>query len=89
MTIVEPTADAGTTAAPVHTRALVIGTGFAGLGMAIELQQRLGVDADVARDDEFEARETHAFVGQTLKFERKLRIADIHHDLGRCRGHLV
>ena len=43
MTIVEPTADAGTIAAPVHTRALVIGTGFAGLGMAIELQQR-GVD---------------------------------------------
>ena len=43
MTIVEPTADAGTTAAPVHTRALVIGTGFSGLGTAIELQQ-LGVD---------------------------------------------
>jgi len=43
MTLVEPTAHAGTTAAPVHTRTLVIGTGFSGLGMGIELQQR-GVD---------------------------------------------
>jgi cation diffusion facilitator CzcD-associated flavoprotein CzcO len=28
---------------PVHTRAIIIGTGFSGLGMAIRLQQ-LGVD---------------------------------------------
>ena len=29
--------------APVHTRALIIGSGFSGLGMGIELQRR-GVD---------------------------------------------
>ena len=33
----------GRSAAPVHTRAVIIGTGFSGLGMAIELQKR-GVD---------------------------------------------
>ena len=43
MTVAETTLDSDTPAPPVHTRALVIGTGFSGLGMAIELQQR-GVD---------------------------------------------
>lgn len=43
MTVAEPSVAPDTTAPPVHTRALVIGTGFSGLGMAIELQQR-GVD---------------------------------------------
>lgn len=41
MTVAESQAPAeSTAAAPVHTRALVIGTGFSGLGMAIELQRR-------------------------------------------------
>ncbi len=39
VTQTEPT----TTHEPVHTRAIIIGTGFSGLGMAIKLQQ-LGVD---------------------------------------------
>ena len=40
MTQAEPTTEAQK---PVHTRALIIGTGFSGLGMAIRLQQQ-GVD---------------------------------------------
>jgi cation diffusion facilitator CzcD-associated flavoprotein CzcO len=43
MTVAEPTAHIDVTDAPVQTRALVIGTGFSGLGMGIELQER-GVD---------------------------------------------
>src|SRR5829696_7053828 len=35
----EQAAESGTQR-PVHTRALIIGTGFSGLGMAIELQRR-------------------------------------------------
>lgn len=42
MTIAEPASEIGTEQ-PVRTRALIIGTGFSGLGMGIELQQR-GVD---------------------------------------------
>ncbi len=42
MTIAEPS-PAAQAQEPVHTRALIIGTGFSGLGMAIKLQQR-GVD---------------------------------------------
>ncbi|MGE5695738.1 MAG: flavin-containing monooxygenase [Candidatus Sericytochromatia bacterium] len=43
MTVAEPTVESRADKAPVHTRALIIGTGFSGLGMGIELQQR-GVD---------------------------------------------
>jgi cation diffusion facilitator CzcD-associated flavoprotein CzcO len=43
MTIAESTAQPAAEAPPVHTRAVIIGTGFAGLGMAIALQ-RQGVD---------------------------------------------
>ena len=43
MTIAESTAQPAAQAPPVHTRAVIIGTGFAGLGMAIALQ-RQGVD---------------------------------------------
>jgi cation diffusion facilitator CzcD-associated flavoprotein CzcO len=39
MTAVEPTIDV-TVAPPVRTRALIIGSGFSGLGMGIELQKR-------------------------------------------------
>ncbi|MGE0219703.1 flavin-containing monooxygenase [Mycolicibacterium sp.] len=42
MTVAEPTAEI-TTQQPVRTRALIIGAGFSGLGMGIELQRR-GVD---------------------------------------------
>ena len=40
---VAPEQAAGSIQQPVHTRALIIGTGFSGLGMAIALQ-RQGVD---------------------------------------------
>src|SRR5246127_1700813 len=43
MSIAESTTQPDASAAPVRTRAVIIGTGFAGLGMAIALQRR-GVD---------------------------------------------
>jgi cation diffusion facilitator CzcD-associated flavoprotein CzcO len=43
MTVAEPTTEATAPGAPVHTRALIIGTGFSGLGMGIALQEQ-GVD---------------------------------------------
>ena len=42
MTVAEQAAE-GTQKTPVHTRALIIGTGFSGLGMGIALQEQ-GVD---------------------------------------------
>ena len=43
MTVAELTTDDTACTRPVHTRALIIGTGFSGLGMGIALQQQ-GVD---------------------------------------------
>jgi cation diffusion facilitator CzcD-associated flavoprotein CzcO len=43
MTVAEQTSDGTTAQKPVHTRALIIGTGFSGLGMGIALQKQ-GVD---------------------------------------------
>ncbi|MCW2688955.1 MAG: putative monooxygenase [Mycobacterium sp.] len=43
MTVAEPTTPQEAAAPPVHTRALIIGTGFSGLGMGIALQKQ-GVD---------------------------------------------
>ena len=43
MTIAEPTTERTAPKPPVHTRAVIIGTGFSGLGMGIALQQQ-GVD---------------------------------------------
>jgi cation diffusion facilitator CzcD-associated flavoprotein CzcO len=43
MSVAESTTEPAAQAPPVHTRALIIGTGFSGLGMAITLQ-RQGVD---------------------------------------------
>src|SRR6201984_53553 len=43
MSIAELTTQPEAPAPPVHTRAVIIGTGFAGLGMAIALQKQ-GVD---------------------------------------------
>jgi cation diffusion facilitator CzcD-associated flavoprotein CzcO len=40
MTVAEQPAEAAPHTAPVHTRALIIGTGFSGLGMAIALQKQ-------------------------------------------------
>jgi len=40
MTVAPEQAAESSTHKPVHTRALIIGTGFSGLGMAIELQRR-------------------------------------------------
>ncbi|QZA06495.1 NAD(P)/FAD-dependent oxidoreductase [Mycolicibacter heraklionensis] len=40
MTLADPTAEDTGQRAPVHTRALIIGTGFSGLGMAIALQKQ-------------------------------------------------
>ncbi|WP_094287958.1 flavin-containing monooxygenase [Mycobacterium lehmannii] len=40
MTVAEQTAEDTTAQQPVHTRALIIGTGFSGLGMAIALQRQ-------------------------------------------------
>ncbi|MCW2628890.1 NAD(P)/FAD-dependent oxidoreductase [Mycobacterium sp.] len=40
MTVAQEQAAESSTPKPVHTRALIIGTGFSGLGMAIELQRR-------------------------------------------------
>ena len=57
--------------------------------MRIEIDQRLRMHADVAVDDELEPRQPDAVVGQLAKLERQLRVADIHHDLGRRSRHLV
>jgi len=43
MTVAPEQAAESSTQQPMHTRALIIGTGFSGLGMGIELQRR-GVD---------------------------------------------
>jgi cation diffusion facilitator CzcD-associated flavoprotein CzcO len=43
MTVAEQSAEAATQRKPVHARALIIGTGFSGLGMGIALQKQ-GVD---------------------------------------------
>lgn len=43
MTVTEPTPDITPALPPVRTRALIVGTGFSGLGMAIALQRR-GID---------------------------------------------
>ena len=43
MTVAEQTTESVAQQPPVHTRALIVGTGFSGLGMGIELQKR-GVD---------------------------------------------
>src|SRR5690606_22261685 len=54
---------------------------------AVEVQQRLGMHADHAVDDEFEAGQADAFVRQLGEIERTVRVADVHHDLERQFGH--
>ena len=45
--------------------------------------------ADLVVDDEFEARQADAGVGQLREFERQIRIADVHRDLDRDARHLA
>ena len=47
----------------------------------------LGVHADVVVDDELEAGQTHAAVGQLAEVEGQLGVAHVHHDLGGDLGH--
>src|SRR5690606_13412037 len=54
---------------------------------AIEVQQCLGMHADHAVDDEFQARQTHTLVGQVGEIESAVRVANVHHDLERQFGH--
>src|SRR5690606_19035839 len=54
-----------------------------------EIQQRLGMHADHAVDDEFQAGQAHALVGQLGEVEGTVRVADVHHDLERQVRHGV
>jgi cation diffusion facilitator CzcD-associated flavoprotein CzcO len=58
MTTAESTAQPAAQAPPTHTRAVIIGTGFAGLGMAIALQRR---------GDDFVILEKAADIGGTWR----------------------
>ena len=57
--------------------------------LGVEFEHRLGMHADIAGNDELQPRETDTFVGQPAESESELGIADVHHDLGRRRRHLV
>src|SRR5690606_34196118 len=58
-------------------------------GQAVEVQQRLGVHADHAVDDELQTGQADTSVGQLGEVEGAVRIADVHHDLERQLGHGV
>ena len=47
------------------------------------VEHRLGMDADIVVDHEFQARQTDTRIGQALKFKGQLRIADVHRNLHR------
>src|SRR6185437_7595597 len=47
---------------------------------SIELQQRSRMNADHAIDDELQARQTYAAVGDAGEVERPIGITDVHHD---------
>ena len=51
------------------------------------VQNRLGVHADVVVDDELQAGQTHALVGQLAEVKSQLRVTHIHHDLDVNLGH--
>ena len=55
----------------------------------VEFNQGFGVDADLAVDDEFHARQADAFAGQAGKRESQLRVAHVHHDFHRRFGHFI
>ncbi len=64
---------------------------FSGSSRLSWFEQRLGVDADLAVDDELQPRQADPGVGQLRERERLLGGPDVHHDLGgdlRHRRHL-
>ena len=48
-----------------------------------QVEQRLGVDADLAVDDELQAGQAHAAVREPREGEGLLGGADLHHDVDR------
>src|SRR5690606_17636272 len=54
---------------------------------AVEMQQRFRVHADHAVDDELEACQAHALIGQRGEVKGTVRVADVHHDLERQLRH--
>ncbi len=75
-------------------RALVAGDhlGYGGLklgALLIKLQQRLGVHADHAVDDELEAGQPHTGVWQLGEVEGSVRVAHVHHDLDGQARHVA
>ena len=78
----------------VFPRALVAGDhlGDGGLelrALLVELQQRLGVYPYHAVDDELEARQPDACIGQLGKIERPVRVAHVHHDFDGQARHVA
>ena len=53
------------------------------------VQDGFGMHANVVVDDELQARQTHAFVGQLAKVKRQLGVAHVHHDFGVNGGHFA
>ncbi len=57
------------------------------LRKAVVVQQRFGVHADHAVDDEFQTGQAHTGVRQLREVEGAVRVADVHHDLERQIRH--
>ena len=53
------------------------------------VQDGLGVHTNVVVDDELQAGQTHALVGQLGKVKSQLGVAHVHHDLGADLGHFA
>ena len=54
---------------------------------ALDVEDGLRVDADDVVDDELDAGQADAGVGQLGELEGEFRVADVHHDLDRHVGH--
>ena len=66
-----------------------INLGFDRCVLLIVFQQCFWVHANVAIDNHFKARQTHAGIGQLTKFKRAFWVRDIHHNLERRRWHIT
>ena len=55
----------------------------------IKLQQRVGVDANLAVNHKLHPRQADAFAGQVGKRERHFGVAHVHHNFGGRFGHMV
>ena len=55
----------------------------------VEFNQRFRVDADLAVDDEFHARQADAFAWNIGERERQFGVAHVHHDFHGRFGHVV